>query len=219
MKKICFLFILLVGSFTVYAQQTKYNQSLADSLANWAILDQTAAGPRTGKFKEMTTTQHTVYVDSVFTLNERRLSAIMDKYGFPGYDLVGKKGSNNFWLMVQHFDKNVSFQLRVLKAMKAELQKHNADSQNFAYLTDRVLINTGHKQLYGTQISYNTDSCQAIPKPMTDSLNVNKRRVTIGIESIESYLNFASQVYFDRNKALYEGKAVYKPKLLPEPNL
>lgn len=210
---------LLIEMLPVYAQQKKFNQSLADSLTVWAVLDQTAAGPPVGRFKAMTNTQHTLYVDSVFTLNERRLSAMMDKYGFPGYDLVGKKGSYNFWLMAQHCDKDVSFQQRVLKAMKTALNKNNADSQNFAYLTDRVLINTGYKQLYGTQISYNTDSCQAIPKPMTDSVNVDKRRTAIRMESIESYLNFASQVYFDRNKDFYEKKGIYKPKLIPEPKM
>ena len=209
--------VLMAGCFTARAQSKNIDQPLADSLAKWAILDQTAAGPPAGRFKEMTTAERVHYSDSVFALNGHRMKAIFDKYGFPGYNLVGEKGSNNFWLMVQHCDKDVNFQQMVLKAMKAELPQHNADPKSFAYLADRVSINTGRKQIYGTQLTYNTDSCQAIPKPLEDSLNVNKRRAAIGLEPIESYLNWMSQMHFDMNKAVYEKKGIHQPKLIPEP--
>jgi hypothetical protein len=217
MKKTHFIFFLVFWSFSAGAQQKKFNQSLADSLAKWAILDQTAAGQQIGRFKDMTTTQRAHYNDSVFVVNEQRLRFVIDKYGFPGYDLVGEKGSNNFWLMVQHCDKDISFQQRVLKAMKAELPKHNADPKNYAYLTDRVLLNTGRKQIYGTQLTYNLDSCQAIPKPLIDSLEVDKRRATVGLETIESYLNWMSTLHFEMNKAGYEKRGIHQPKLIPEP--
>jgi len=80
-----------------------------------------------------------------------------------------------------------------------------------------VLINTGQKQLYATQVMYNTDSCQAIPKPLSDSLNVNRRRIAIGLEPIESYLNTMSTMHFEMNKAGYENKGIHHPKLLIEP--
>jgi len=217
MKRIYLHFVLMACCLSVQAQAKKINQPLVDSLAKWAILDQTAAGPRMGRFKEMTTAQRVHYTDSVFAVNEWRLRSVFDQYGFPGYDLVGEKGSNNFWLMVQHCDKSVGFQEKILKAMKAELPKHNADPKNFAYLTDRVLLNTGQKQIYGTQLTYNTDSCQAIPKPLADSLNVDRRRSEIGLEPIESYLNWMSQVHFEMNKAVYEKKGIHQPKLIPEP--
>lgn len=207
--------ILLVLSFTLVslirtqAQSKKINQPLADSLAKWAELDQTAAGIKAGR-----QTQH--YKDSVFNLNEQRLKGVLKRYGFPGYDLVGEKGSNNFWLMAQHCDKDVPFQQKVLKAMKAELPRHNADPKNYAYLTDRVLLNTGKKQLYGTQLQYRLDSCQAVPRPLQDSLAVNDRRKDIGLEPIEAYLNWMSQLHFDMNKDNYEKKGIHKPKLLPE---
>lgn len=132
MKTTYFQLFLILGALSVQAQQQKFNPALADSLAKWAVLDQTAAGPRVGRFKDMTTVQRTHYNDSVFLANELRVKAVFDRYGFPGYDLVGKKGSNNFWLIVQHCDKNVSFQQMVLKAMKKELPKRNADPKNFA---------------------------------------------------------------------------------------
>jgi hypothetical protein len=215
-------FILIAASISIQftrAQTKQSNPALADSLAKWAVLDQTAFGMPDARLKAMSATRLQQYKDSVFILNEQRLKAVLKQYGFPGYHLVGEKGSNNFWLMVQHCDKDVQFQQQVLKAMKAELPKHNADPKNYAYLTDRVLLNTGQKQLYGTQLMYRTDSCQAIPRPLRDSLSVNTRRKAIGLEPIETYLNWMSQLHFDMNKAVYDKQGIHQPKLLPERKL
>ena len=101
--------------------------------------------------------------------------------------------------------------------MKVELIKHNANPKNFAYLIDRLYVNTGRKQLYGTQLTYIADSCQAIPKNLADSLTVNVRRKEIGLEPIEAYLNMMSQVHFQMAKSYYEQKGVLHPKLIAVP--
>lgn len=219
MRKRFLLSFISITQLLVHAQTKPLNQALTDSLSKWAVLDQTAAGVPDAHLKAMPPERLQQYKDSVFTLNEKRLKSVMKQYGFPGYDLVGKKGSNDFWLMVQHCDKDVTFQRYILKAMKIEVTRHNADPKNFAYLTDRVLLNTGEKQLYGTQLTYRGDSCQAIPKPLRDSSSVNTRRKAIGLEPIEANLNWMSQLHFDMNKAFYENKGIFKPKLLPENSL
>ncbi len=118
--------------------------------------------------------------------------------------------------MVQHCDKWPDFQQKILAAMKVEMNKNNADGKNFAYLTDRVNLNTGKKQVYATQVTYNTRICQAIPKPLVDSLTVNKRRKEVGLPSIENYLNQMSTMHFEMNKENYKKQGIYKPVLLTE---
>jgi hypothetical protein len=81
-----------------------------------------------------------------------------------------------------------------------------------------VNLNLGKKQVYGTQVTYRLDSCEAIPKPLTDSLNVNTRRKEVGLEPIEDYLNMMSEMHFEMNKAVYESKGIHKPKLLKTGN-
>jgi hypothetical protein len=206
--------------FTIQAQQSKkLDQPLADSLAKWVEIDQIAAKPKPadGRFKMMDHQQWNAYKDSVFSIHQVLLSKIFSACGYPGYDLAGKAGSNNFWLMVQHCDKQPAFQQSVLTAMKKEVDRGNADGKSYAYLLDRVNLNTGRKQVYGTQVTYNTDSCQAIPKPLADSLLVNQRRKGIGLEPIESYLNMMSESHFYMNKDVYEKKGIHQPKLIPEP--
>lgn len=84
-------------------------------------------------------------------------------------------------------------------------------------MTDRVNINTGKKQVYATQLTYNTKLCQAIPKPLADSATVNVRRKMVGLEPIENYLNQMSRMHFNMNKENYEKHGIHEPKIIPEP--
>ncbi len=213
---ISLLLILWSYTFNVSAQK-KFNQVLTDSLNSWVVFDQIAAKSPEGKYKLMSRARLEQFKDSVFTTHQKLLSQVFEKYGYPGYDMVGKEASNHFWLMVQHCDKQPNFQQKVLKAMKKEVDSGNAHPQNFAYLTDRVRLNTSQKQVYGTQITYNTDSCQAIPRALVDSATVNQRRKQVGLPPIEVYLNEMSALHFMMNKASYEKKGILKPKILKLP--
>jgi hypothetical protein len=217
MKSFIFLLLILWScTFNVSAQK-RFNQVLADSLNSWVVFDQIAANSPEGKYKLISRDRFEKFQDSVFTTHQILLSKVFEKYGYPGYDMVGKKGSNQFWLMVQHCDKQPEFQQKVLAAMKKEVAKGNADAKNFAYLTDRVRLNTGQKQVYGTQVTYNLDSCQAIPRALTDSSTVNQRRKQVGLPPIEVYLNQMSELHFMMNKATYEKEGILKPKILKLP--
>jgi len=96
--------------------------------------------------------------------------------------------------------------------MRLEIEKENADPRNYAFLTDRVLINTGKKQLYGTQTLFNFNTAQAYPKALEDSINVNERRAQMELEPIEEYLNGMSQRTYDMNKEMFLAKGILGPK-------
>lgn len=213
MKNFGFVLLLLLSS-TVFAQK---NKLLKDTLAKMVIWDQKAAGlPPEGTAFESPKWQN--FKDSVFTSHYGRLKAVFASIGFPGEDMVGKEGSKHFWLMVQHLDKWPAFQQQVLNSMEKEVAKQNASAKDFAYLTDRVRLNTGQKQVYGTQVTYNTDSCQAIPRALENPESVNQRRKAVGLEPLEKYLNGMSEMHFMMNKDRYEKAGILKPKLYPIQN-
>jgi hypothetical protein len=191
----------------------EFNQALADELKKMAEVDQIAAYIPQGKYKELSQAQWESFKDSVFRTHQKRLDEIFKKYGFPGYDLVGKEGSGNFWLMVQHSDHDPEFQQHVLEKMKIEVDKDNAEASTYGLLVDRVNLNTGQPQIYGTQVTYNTEICQAYPKNLADSANVNERRKSIGLPPIEEYLNQMTQMHFDMNKENYLSRGIKAPKL------
>jgi hypothetical protein len=191
----------------------EFNQNLVDELARLAEIDQVAASPPQGKSKELSREQWNSYKDSVFTSHQKRLTEIFQRYGYPGYDLVGKEGSKNFWLMVQHSDHNPEFQEGVLEKMKIELDKGNANPRYYGLLTDRVNLNKGGPQIYGTQVAYNLEICQAYPKNLADSANVNARRKSIGLPPIEEYLNQMTKMHFEMNRENYLRNGITEPKL------
>ncbi|WP_394747433.1 DUF6624 domain-containing protein [Spongiimicrobium salis] len=197
------------------ATKATFNQELADELKKMTVVDQLAAWnaypPET--HQHLSLEEWNAFKDSVYRTHQKRLQEIFNEFGFAGYDLVGEEGSLNFWLMTQHSDHNPDFQQQILEKMKIEVDKGNASSSNYALLVDRVQLNTGKPQIYGTQVDYNFDIAQAFPKNLADSTKVNERRKSVGLEPIEQYLNDMSRSNFEMNKQLYLDKGITEPTL------
>jgi hypothetical protein len=218
---IILLFLIACGNpakkETANEPETVFNQSLAEELKSMAVVDQIAAYIPQGEYQKLSKEEWQTFKDSVFTTHQIRLQQIFDEYGFVGFDLAVEEGSQNFWLMVQHSDHNPEFQKAVLEKMKVEVTKKNAIPSNYALLTDRVLLNTGKQQLYGTQVSYNMETGQAYPRNLADSVNVNERRKNMEMEPLEVYLNGMIEMHFDMNKDYYLKKGVTEPTFYEVP--
>lgn len=117
------------------------------------------------------------------------------QFGYPGHDLVGSTSSHNFWLIVQHIDNHPAFQDSVLTKMKIEVDKKNSSSLDYAYLVDRVKVNTKQPQIYGTQMLVNKDSTSYEPKLLIDPDKVNERRKSVGLQPIEEYIKIMNERY------------------------
>lgn len=121
---------------------------------------------------------------------------ILDQHGYPGYDLLGKESADKYFLLVQHSDFDVPFQKRALKLMKGQVRKQNASGKSFAFLTDRVNINEGKLQIYGTQVLMSGDTKL---KPCEDLKNLDKRRKSVGLEPINEYLEKCNDIFYQLN--------------------
>ena len=62
-----------------------------------------------------------------------RLKEIIHEYGWPGYSLVGPKGSHAFWLLVQH-TPDYDFQVKCLDLLEQAILNNNASKIDLAYL-------------------------------------------------------------------------------------
>ncbi len=212
MKKIIY-FLFLICFVVSCNNKKKFNKELSVELNRMVKIDQIVSGVPKGEYQKLSNEEWKAFKDSVYQVHEVKLKKFFNKYGYLGFDLVGKEGSYNFWLMVQHCDDNPKFQMRVLEKMKLELKKNNANPQNYGYLLDRVRINTGKPQIYGTQVEYNWKTCQAYPKSLKDSVNVNKRRKEIGLSRLEEYLNEMSKMHFEINQEIFKKVGITQPKL------
>ena len=109
------------------------------------------------------------------------LKAIVTKIGWPTISKVGKGSSKAAWLIVQH-SSDVKFQERCLKLMEQCLD--DIDPQNYAYLKDRLLVEAGKPQIYGTQSKLDKKTGETQLYQIEDPDKVNTFRKEVGLEPL-----------------------------------
>lgn len=150
------------------------NRKLAKEIQKMAKLDQKI---RIHKDKN--------WIIAVTKTNTKRLKEIVKQFGWPTTSLVGPQASNSAWLLIQHADHDLKFQKYCLRLIREAAKKGEALLENVAYLTDRVLINSGKPQMYGTQF-YNYRG-KLLPKPIKDPDKLDVRRKKMGLQSFIIY--------------------------------
>jgi len=121
------------------------------------------------------------------------IKKILEKYGFPGYDMVGQKSSDNYCLLVMHSEFALDFQKKALDLLAIQVKNSNANSRSLASLSDIININDGREQLYGTQLEVKDGAYR--PKHLADPKNVDERRKTVGLGSLAGYLHDLNAFY------------------------
>ncbi|MET8682101.1 DUF6624 domain-containing protein [Streptomyces sp. NPDC004647] len=116
-----------------------------------------------------------------------RLNEIMDEYGWPTAQLVGDAAARGAWLIAQHADRQLDVQRRAVHMMEQAVAAGTAGSRELAFLRDRVLVNDGRKQIYGTQIAGVKDG-SPVPWPCRDPERMNELRAEVGIEPFAEYV-------------------------------
>ncbi|MBJ7448745.1 MAG: hypothetical protein JHC93_00115 [Parachlamydiales bacterium] len=120
------------------------------------------------------------------------LKSIVDDYGWPGYNLIGEDGADMFWLLIQHCDQDLEFQKKCLELLKNAVASQDAPKKHLAYLTDRVLVNSGEDQLYGTQA---TSDNGIVLSSISDPDHLDERRRDMELCPIDEYLTLLNEVY------------------------
>lgn len=123
------------------------------------------------------------YNNSVVRKNTERAKETMEEYGWPGNSLIGLSASHAFWLLVQHSDHDLEFQKEALELLRQVVEKGEASKSNLAYLMDRVRVNSGEPQLFGTQ--FQQDRLE--PQPIEDPEHLEERRKEYELGPFEEY--------------------------------
>lgn len=122
----------------------------------------------------------------------RRLQQIVRQHGWPALSMVGPQAAQGAWLLAQHDDANPAWQREALAQMEKLLPSHQVSRKEVAYLRDRVAVNGGGMQSYGTQ-----GGCVAAgvwqPKPVDAPEQLAQRRAEMGMPPLEEYVKMASE--------------------------
>lgn len=121
------------------------------------------------------------------SVNLIKVTAILDKFGWLGSEIVGQKGNSTLFLVIQHSDQKT--QEKYLPMMRDAVKKGKAQGSSLALLEDRVALAQGKKQIYGSQISRNSETNLFYVMPLENPESVNERRAQVGLGPIEDYVS------------------------------
>jgi hypothetical protein len=127
------------------------------------------------------------------SINLEIVTHIIDTYGWIGPDSIGPAGSTTLWVVIQHSDLDI--QQKYLPIMRDAVRQGRARPADLAYLEDRVALQLGKKQTYGTQFQLDKKTNKYVLAPIDDEPNVDKRRAAAGLNSLEAYAKDAGIDY------------------------
>ena len=125
------------------------------------------------------------FTDSIHLV---KVEKILDQKGWLGPDIVGYYGNVTLFLVIQHADPQT--RVKYIPLLRDAVKKGNARPQDLALMEDRVLIEKGEKQIYGSQLTMNSETNTMELAPMIDPDNVDKRRSEVSLEPLAEYLKY-----------------------------
>jgi hypothetical protein len=129
----------------------------------------------------------------VDTANTHWLERLIARQGWPTKAQVGVDGVRGALLLVQHADLDTAFQARVLPLIQKSYATGDLPGGDVAMLTDRVAVNHGRPQVYGTQAKFVNG--RWVPSPIADSASVDVRRAAMGLPPLSAYFRILDSLY------------------------
>jgi hypothetical protein len=120
------------------------------------------------------------------SLNVIKVSRILDQRGWLGPDIVGKRGNQTLFLVIQH--ANLPVQLKYLPMIREAVKNGKAIAADVAMLEDRVNIRQNKKQVYGSQVGRDNATGEFYVFPLEDPDHVDERRAQVGLGTMRDYV-------------------------------
>ncbi|MFT7901360.1 DUF6624 domain-containing protein [Tenacibaculum ascidiaceicola] len=112
--------------------------------------------------------------------NQELVISIIEKCGMPTLNEVTQKHMNAIWLGLQHSNKKI--RKKYFPQIEKSVENGDLSKQQYALMKDRILMDEGKPQIYGSQIK--NGKLYKLENPET----VNERRKKMGMGTIEDYL-------------------------------
>jgi uncharacterized protein DUF6624 len=122
----------------------------------------------------------------------KRLREIVAAHGWPTPQLVGKDGVNAAWLILQH-TPDTAFRRRLLPQLDSAAARGDLPARDMATMMDRILIESGKPQRYGTQ--FLIVAGRFVAPPLEDTLHVDERRAAVGLPPMAEYVFLLKDMY------------------------
>ena len=125
-------------------------------------------------------------INKTDSINTEKVIKILDAHGWVGKSIVGSKGSQALFLVIQH--ANLQTQNKYLPMMRDAAKNNEASLSSLALLEDRIALREGRHQIYGSQIAAHPVSNEMYVLPLHDPDNVDERRAKMKLGPLKEYV-------------------------------
>ncbi|OBW41977.1 hypothetical protein AB670_01628 [Chryseobacterium sp. MOF25P] len=115
--------------------------------------------------------------------NQELVISIIEKCGMPTLKEVNQRQMDAIWLGLQHSTEE-KIRKKYFPQIEKAVKNGDLSKGQYALMKDRILMDEGKPQIYGSQIK--NGKLYKVENPAT----VNKRRKEMGLEPIEDYLKY-----------------------------
>lgn len=193
MRNVAFVIFLLMG-YLAHGQKgsgTPFSL-LADQLDTILTEDQryrNEIGPMSHHFGPQSSEVKALWqkIHEIDSAHLKYVKELLDRYGWLGPKDIGNRGNLTLFLVIQHADR--STQEDYLPMMRQAAKAGNAKSEHLALLEDRVAIEQGRRQLYGSQIGLDSITRRYFVLPLEDPEHVDDRRKQVGLPPLSEYVS------------------------------
>jgi hypothetical protein len=215
MKKIVILLLIMCITGLSLSAQKVINKQLKQKLDSIYVLDQKYREATTklnsgGNPDFIATSFHTTTIglylflvnemQRVDSLNLESIKHIFKQYGYPGKSLVGSPTNEVGWNVIQHSSHIEQY----IDIIKKAANENEIPYPLYCKMLDRLLMEKGEEQIYGTQIAGLTvvdkmtgdNKWKMFVWPVRNASEINKTRKKIGLkQSIEDYAKTFGVIY------------------------
>ena len=155
------------------------------------------------------TVNYSTEMERVDSLNQATVFGILDKEGWPSH--LSDKANRAIWIVIDHSD--LAYRSKYLGLVKEKAEHGVLDKTDYAILNDRVLMEEGKPQIYGTQIKMvativdDEIAMQLCLWPVENPAALDSLRSTVGLSPVEEYLktscdSIGQEIVWDKEKTV-----------------
>jgi len=150
-------------------------------------------------------------MERVDSLNQATVFGILDKKGWPSH--LSDKANRAIWIVIDHSD--LAYRSKYLGLVKEKAEQGVLDKTDYAILNDRVLMEEGKPQIYGTQVKMAATivddeiTMQFFLWPVENPYALDSLRNTVGLSAIEEYLktsgeSIGQEIVWDKERTVVD---------------
>jgi hypothetical protein len=145
-------------------------------------------------------------MEAVHVRNANRLREVIAEHGWPDEKTTGKDGAEAAWFIVQHAVGDPELQRDCLVLLQAAGDAGRVPRWHGAYLQDRIAMQEGRPQRYGTQWLDDPVDGRTRPWKLAEPERVDELRAAVGLAPLHPIPERGPQLPLDQQRAIEQNQ-------------